>query len=66
MRLEQRLNSLIRAGRHVIDSDFDMAALLEWKKDAGRCVDALLDPEHVNMEHDKARSVRGDRGEPKA
>ena len=45
MRLENRLNSLIRAGRHVIDSDFDVQALHEWKKEAWECVSVLSAPD---------------------
>lgn len=48
MRLENRLNSLIRAGRHVIDTDFDVEAFLEWKREAAECMNALTGPEHVD------------------
>jgi hypothetical protein len=66
MRLEQRLNSLIRAGRNVIDSDFTVAALLEWKKEAGSCVDALLRPEDMDTERLEDLSTQNDQGKPTA
>ncbi len=43
MSLEQSVDSLIEAGWHVIDSDFDIAAFTHWRKQALDCVGALMD-----------------------
>ena len=46
MLLEQSVDSLIEAGWHVIDSDFDIAAFTCWRKQALDCVGALMGPAH--------------------
>lgn len=47
MVLEQRIDDLIQAGWHVLDTDFDEKAFQNWKIQAFNCLTALLGPEHT-------------------
>lgn len=64
MRLENRLNSLIRAGRHVIDSDFDVQAFREWKREAWECVTALTAPDNSDTVNVNMPGAHYDREKP--
>jgi hypothetical protein len=66
MSLEQRLTSLIRAGRHVIDSDFDPMAFHEWRKEANECMSVLLGPEDRDKTSFEYRGTQSERGKPQA
>jgi len=48
---EQSIDDLIQAGWDVLDSDFDMGALLKWKRTAHKCMSALLGPDHEYTQH---------------
>jgi len=43
---EKRIDDLIEAGWHVLDSDFDTAAFQQWRKQAFECLTDLLGPDH--------------------
>ncbi|MEW6137231.1 MAG: hypothetical protein AB1733_03290 [Thermodesulfobacteriota bacterium] len=43
--LDQQLRNLVEAGWHVIESDFDTAAFLKWRKAAVACLDELMEPD---------------------
>jgi hypothetical protein len=47
---EKPIDDLIEAGWHVLDSDFDGRAFLNWKKQALHCFSALLGPDHEYTE----------------
>ncbi len=64
MSLEQRLTSLIRAGRHVIDSDFDPTAYREWRKEASECMSVLLGPDDREKTSLECRGTQCERGKP--
>ncbi|MFH1114341.1 MAG: hypothetical protein V1792_10495 [Pseudomonadota bacterium] len=66
MNLEQHLTNLIRAGRHVIDSDFDLMAYHEWRREAYKCMDVLLDPEKGAAPPSERSSDRNKWGKPQA
>jgi hypothetical protein len=48
---ERELDTLIRAGWQVLETDFDEAAFLRWRKRAYECLEALVGPHHVYTEH---------------
>ncbi len=47
MTVEQRIDDLIEAGWHVLDSDFDATAFADWRMKALDCVTALLGSSHT-------------------
>jgi hypothetical protein len=47
MQVEKRIDDLIEAGWHVLNSDFDTEAFQHWKKQAFNCLSALLGPDHT-------------------
>lgn len=47
MFVEKRIDDLIEAGWHVLDSDFDTMAFQHWRKQAFKCLTALLGPDHT-------------------
>jgi len=51
MTLEHRLDHLIRTGWHVIESDFDSNAFVEWRRSAVDCLVALVGPDHLYTRH---------------
>lgn len=53
MRVEQTIDNVIEAGWHVVYSDFDCAALQNWRKRAFECMNALLGPEDANTQYFK-------------
>lgn len=46
MHVEKRIDDLIEAGWHVLESDFDNTAFQNWKRQAFNCLVALLGPNH--------------------
>lgn len=42
----KKIDDLIEAGWHVLESDFDPGAFKKWKKEAFECVTALVGPDH--------------------
>lgn len=64
MSLEQRLTSLIRAGRHVIDSDFDPMAFHEWRKEANECMSVLLGQDKAETTSFECLETQCERGKP--
>lgn len=56
---DEAIDDLIQAGWDVLDSDFDMAALLEWKRKAHTCLSALLGPDHEDTQHFQGFASRG-------
>ncbi len=48
---DQDIDDLIQAGWDVLDSNFDMRALVEWKRKAHACLSALLGPDHADTQH---------------
>ena len=48
---DQDIDDLIQAGWDVLDSDFAMSALLEWKRKAHTCLSGLLGPDHAYTQH---------------
>lgn len=51
MSVEKRIDDLINAGWHVLDSDFDVTAFRQWRKRAVDCLDSLLGPDHTYSRH---------------
>jgi|SRR5271157_3445830 len=49
MLINNKIDELIKAGWDVIESDFDTAAFLNWKKQARDCIAALVGPDHTYM-----------------
>lgn len=47
MHVEKRLEDLIEAGWHVVDSEYDADALYFWKKKAADFFSDFLGPEHM-------------------
>lgn len=47
MSVEQRIDDLITAGWHVLDSDFDATAFRQWRKRAVDCLNSLFGPDHT-------------------
>lgn len=47
MYVDKRLEDLIEAGWHVVDTEFDPNALYFWKKKAADFLSDFLGPEHV-------------------
>lgn len=47
MHLEKRLEDLIEAGWHVVDTEYDADALYFWKRKAADFFSDFLGPEHV-------------------
>ncbi len=45
---DKRLDNLVEAGWHVIDSDFDRAAIVIWKRRACEFLEDFLGPDHVS------------------
>lgn len=44
--LEEQIDNLIEAGWHVLDTDFDRAAFINWRQRAFECLRTLLGPDH--------------------
>jgi hypothetical protein len=51
MSVEKRIDDLIDAGWHVLDSDFDVTAFRQWRERAVDCLDSLLGPDHTYSRH---------------
>jgi hypothetical protein len=47
MTVEQRIDDLIEAGWHVLESNFDATAFASWRKKALDCVTTLLGPSNA-------------------
>jgi hypothetical protein len=47
MKIEQRIDELIKAGWEVVDSDFDAVAFQHWRVKAFECLNAMFGSEHV-------------------
>lgn len=61
MSVEKRIDDLINAGWHVLDSDFDVTAFKQWRKMAADCLDTLLGPDHTYTRHFKDYVSREER-----
>jgi len=61
MRIERRIDNLIEAGWQVLLSDFDEQAFSIWRKEALRCVEAIMGPNHTYTRYFKEFSHGGDR-----
>ncbi len=46
MKIENRIDELIKAGWKVLESDFDTAAFQQWRLKAFECVDAMFGSDH--------------------
>jgi hypothetical protein len=44
---EKRIDDLIEAGWHVLESDFDKDAFQSWRREAFKFLTAMLGPEHA-------------------
>jgi hypothetical protein len=44
---EKRIDDLIEAGWHVLESDFDENAFQNWRREAFKCLAAMLGPDHT-------------------
>ncbi|MBI4962754.1 MAG: hypothetical protein HY913_05695 [Desulfomonile tiedjei] len=66
MMVEKRIDDMIEAGWHVLDSDFDTAAFQHWRKQAFKCVNDLLGPDHTYTRSfkDCLQSVEGKKRSP--
>jgi hypothetical protein len=53
MVVENLIDDLIEAGRYVLESDFDLKALSNWRKEAFQCVSALMGPDHTCTQYFK-------------
>jgi hypothetical protein len=53
MGVESRIDDLIEAGWYVLESDFDLNALSNWRKEAFNCVTVLMGPEHTYTQYFK-------------
>ncbi len=47
MKIEQRIDDLIKAGWEVVDSDFDAVAFQNWRVKAFECLNAMFGSDHV-------------------
>ena len=47
MKIEQRIDDLIKAGWEVVDSDFDAVAFQHWRVKAFECLNAMFGSDHV-------------------
>jgi hypothetical protein len=47
---EKRLDALIEAGWHVIDTEYDKRALYFWKKKAYDFLENFVGPDHVSTQ----------------
>jgi hypothetical protein len=59
MSVDHRIDDLITAGWYVLDSDFEPAALQNWRVKAFHCCDALLGSHHVTTRHFEDRVYFG-------
>jgi hypothetical protein len=48
---EQRIDDLINAGWHVLETDFDVVAFQHWRKLVSDCLDTLLGPDHTYTQY---------------
>jgi hypothetical protein len=46
MRAEKMIDDLIEAGWFVLESDFDTRAFGRWRRQAFKCVEVLMGPDH--------------------
>ena len=44
---EKRIDDLMEAGWHVLESNFDESAFQNWRREAFDCLAAMLGPEHT-------------------
>ena len=51
MSLDQRIDALIEAGWHVVESDFDETAVQNWRKQAVECLADLSKPFEIHTEY---------------
>jgi len=61
MLIERRIDNLIEAGWQVLLSDFDEEAFFMWRKEALKCVAAIMGPDHTYTRYFKEFSDGGDR-----
>jgi hypothetical protein len=43
---EKRINDLIEAGWHGLETGFDESAFQNWRREAFKCLTAMMGPEH--------------------
>ena len=60
MKIEQRIDELIKAGWEVVDSDFDPVAFQHWRAKAFECINAMFGSDHVYTKYFQ-RFVQEDR-----
>ncbi len=53
MLVDNMIDDLIEAGWYVLESDFDLKALSNWRKEAFECVTALMGPDHTYTQYFK-------------
>ncbi len=61
MKLEERIDQLIKAGWEVIESDFDPRAFQQWRLKAFECLAVMFGPDHVYTKYFEHFVQQGDR-----
>jgi len=61
MKIEERIDALIKAGWNVIESDFDPVAFQHWRLKAFECLSAMFGPDHVYTKYFEHFVKKGDR-----
>ena len=61
MKVEQRIDELIKAGWGVLESDFDPNAFQNWRVKAFECLRAMFGPDHVYTKYFQHFVEQGDR-----
>ena len=61
MKIEQRIDELIKAGWGVVESDFDPIAFQNWRLKAFECLNAMFGPDHVYTKYFQHFVEQGDR-----
>jgi hypothetical protein len=61
MKIEQRIDELIKAGWGVLESDFDPIAFQNWRVKAFECLRAMFGPDHVYTKYFQHFVEQGDR-----
>ncbi len=61
MKIEHRIDELIKAGWAVVDSDYDPVAFQHWKLKAYECLNAMFGSDHAYTKHFEHFVKQGDR-----
>ena len=51
MKIEEQIDELIKAGRGVVESDFDPVAFQNWRLKAFECISSMFGSDHVHTKY---------------